>query len=373
MTSLNLPVYNEKDCMFFSLGRNAIYAACILLGLKPGDEVLTPAFDCDSALEPFRVIGLKMTFYRSNPNDFSVDMEDIKSKIGPQTKLLHVVNHFGMPQPWDDLSALSKSFDVPILEDNAYSLFSSYKGRPFGTLGDMAVFSLRKNIPIPDGGMLKVNKENYLNSIEQSNARYCYWDTLNILVRAALKKAIGRHLSRKASSLINNVPVPLFSDEKKGYPVVTGRDKIDKLFSSDHLRPISGYSAASLGKFSKKYFEDIKSKKIELYDHVVKNISDIPGLKVLYPVLPEGAVPYCVSMGIDKGRDEILRKLSDRYDIMSWPTLSMDVINRLSEFPEVEFLGRKILQINLSTENVLKNCFKIEVEKLAENLRGVCA
>ena len=57
---LAIPFNNHDEFNFFSLGRNAIYAACVSIGLKPGDIVITPALDCDSTLSPFRVLGLKI-------------------------------------------------------------------------------------------------------------------------------------------------------------------------------------------------------------------------------------------------------------------------------------------------------------------------
>jgi hypothetical protein len=100
MHRCHLPVYDEKKCVFFALGRNAMYAACRMLDLKDGDEVLTPAFDCDGSLQPFKALELKLKFFRSDPHTFSADIDDIKRKITYGTKLLHIINHFGMPQDW---------------------------------------------------------------------------------------------------------------------------------------------------------------------------------------------------------------------------------------------------------------------------------
>jgi len=116
---------------FFALGRNVIYTACQSMDLKEGDVVLTPAFDCDSTLTPFKVLGLTFEFYRSDPYTFKIDIEDIKRRITKEVKLLHVINHFGMPQPWDLLLDLRKKTGIPTLEDSAYSLFSKYNGRSF--------------------------------------------------------------------------------------------------------------------------------------------------------------------------------------------------------------------------------------------------
>src|SRR3989344_1363785 len=151
-----MTIYNSRSCSFFSLGRNAMYVACRGLGLKAGDEVLTPAFDCDGTLQPFKVLGLKLTFFRIDPYTFEVDLEDLKQKISSKTKLIHIVNYFGIPQSWDRLKIFRKEYGVPILEDNAHSLFSSYKGKKLGTFGDASIFSLRKSLLLPDGAILQI-------------------------------------------------------------------------------------------------------------------------------------------------------------------------------------------------------------------------
>ena len=66
-----------------------------------------------------------------------------------------------MPQPWDSLLAMRQKTGIPILEDNAYSLFSGIGDRLLGTFGDMVIFSLRKNLPLIDGGMLRLNNPRY--------------------------------------------------------------------------------------------------------------------------------------------------------------------------------------------------------------------
>ena len=86
-----LPIYDEEKCFFFALGRNAMYAACHLLQLKAGDEVLTPAFDCDATLHPFRVLGCKLRFFRSDPYTFGVDIDDIKTQVNTKSKLIHII------------------------------------------------------------------------------------------------------------------------------------------------------------------------------------------------------------------------------------------------------------------------------------------
>ena len=73
---------------------------------------------------------------------------------------------------------------------------------------------------------------------------------------------------------------------------------------------------------------------------------------MLWPDLPEGVVPFCLSCIFDSKRDIFLETLRKKYEIMAWPTLPGEILERLDDFPEIKFLGMKMLQINLSADKV---------------------
>lgn len=350
MYSYYLPIYDKKKCLFFALGRNAIYAACKLLGLKAGDEVLTPAFDCDAALQPFKVLGLKLVFYRSNPYTFAVDIEDIKKHITSKTKLIHVINHFGLPQQWGEILQLRKSFDIPILEDNAYSLFSKMNNRLFGTFGDVAIFSLRKNIPLLHGGLLRVNNPRYVLKFRSKNLYWRFWCP-----------ELSRAIFKRNKPGIPEPP-PLYSDSDKGYPYWFSRDAISKEFSCDYLRPISLLARIQLNRLNKDDHVVMSNKKVEYYKMIVDRLKNIKGIEILWPVLPEGIVPFCLSFLISSNRDDFLKILRHRYSVMAWPTLSKLVLEQLGNFPEVRLLGRRLLQLNLPADKIRMQFFPREAE-----------
>jgi len=369
-----LPIYDKENCFLFALGRNAMYAACKILNLEAGDEVLTPAFDCDTALQPFRVLGLKLKFFRSDPHTFSVDIDDIKSQITSATRLVHVINHFGLPQPWNELCALREKTGIPILEDNAYSLFSRIDGKPFGMFGDMAIFSLRKNLPLAEGGLLRINNQQYkfkftkrpkLFSFRQA---YALWQIVKInLGFNRLFKPVKNMLSNFFSTL--EPPPPLYSEEIEGYPAWPLRDVIGKEFSCDYLRPISRLARMQLNRFCNDDFAQIIHKKRKYYLWLTEKLSSIRGIKILWPELPEGIIPFCLCILIDKNRDYFFKTLRKKYDVMAWPTLSASVLEQLEMYPEVSLLGRKLLQINLLAEKVRSSHFVNYLDRLTHDIR----
>ena len=356
------------------MGRNAIYAACQILGLRSGDEVLTPAFDCDGSLQPFRALGLKLIFFRSDPNTFSVDIDDIKRKITPKTKLIHIINHFGMPQPWDSLLAMRQKTGIPILEDNAYSLFSGIGDRLLGTFGDMVIFSLRKNLPLIDGGMLRLNNPRYEFRPTQKKAEYCplaeYPEVLRLVARKMKLWAFFRQ-GIKMVFTVSEAPPPLPSEEGAGITCWPARDLIGEEFSCDYLRPMSRLARKQLGVFSKGDFSQISEKKRYYYAWLAQRLKTIAGIEVLWPDLPEGVVPFCLSCIFDSKRDIFLETLRKKYEIMAWPTLPGEILERLDDFPEIKFLGMKMLQINLSADKVRLPDFGDQLENLVKDIAQI--
>jgi hypothetical protein len=357
----------------FALARNAMYAACRILRIGPGDEILTPAFDCDGALQPFTAIGCGVKFFRSDPFTFAVDVQDIKKQITPATRLIHIVNHFGIAQQWDELCELRKSSGIPILEDNAYSLFSSYNGRPLGEFGDFSVFSFRKNLPVVDGGMLRINNPAYQSGLPVAKPGFFYrvetTHMLNLLKRKlgcyklppALKRILGRQGPASAC-------VPLFS-ENGGVPDVLSRDRIGEEFSCDYLRPMSKLALWQLRRYTPEMMRDIARNKIRYYMRLNDELKGIPGIRLLMPDIAEGAVPFSVFMLIDAKRDVFYESLSAQYEVLAWPTLPGPVIARRAEYPEITLLGTKLLQLNLSADRVCRPDYPAYVTRLAADIR----
>jgi len=377
MNGCDLPAYDRSKCTFFALGRNAMYAACLGLGLGPDDEILTPAFDCDGALQPFRVLGCRRVFYRSDPHTFNVDIDDMRRRVTSRTKVVHVINHFGFPQRWERLEIFRRETGIPILEDNAYSLFSECSGKPLGSFGDLAIFSLRKNLPLLDGGMLRVNNPALRPKIVCQKARWCHPVEYRDLLRVAARSfGLGRarHFLKGIVKRFDDsleAPPPLYSDYEKGWPEVVTRDTIGSDFSCDYIRPMSGLARSQLNSFKKDDIAEIARNKRSHYQWLVSRISPLKSVRIIWPQMPDGAVPFCLSIILDKGRDTILDELRKTYDVMAWPTLPGEVLGQMKDFPEVEYLGRKMLQINLPSDKVRLKGFSKSMENLAQHICAI--
>lgn len=135
-----------------SSGTAALHLALLGLQVGEGDEVLVPSYACAALLHAVRAARAVPRPVDSDPVSFNMDPEAAKRARSAKTKALIVVHSFGLPADLYDLKALG----VPLVEAAAQALGGVYRGRPVGSVGDVAVLSFYATKPITtgEGGML---------------------------------------------------------------------------------------------------------------------------------------------------------------------------------------------------------------------------
>lgn len=160
-----------KHCAALSSGTSAIHLALILLGVKQGDEVICQSFTFSATANPIVYQGAVPIFVDSESETWNIDPvlleEAIVDRIqkGKKPKAILIVHLYGMPAKIDELIAISRKYDIPIIEDSAEALGSLYKGRHCGTFGVMSVLSFNGNkiITTSGGGALLSDDEELIN------------------------------------------------------------------------------------------------------------------------------------------------------------------------------------------------------------------
>lgn len=137
-------------------GTSAILAALHAFGLKPGDEVIVPSATYWASVTPVLHCGCIPVFAETEETCLGLDPADLERRITDRTRAIVVVHLFGMPSRMDELLDIARSHDLKVLEDASHAHGARYHGRPIGTLGDAAVFSMQTNklCPAGEGGML---------------------------------------------------------------------------------------------------------------------------------------------------------------------------------------------------------------------------
>jgi dTDP-4-amino-4,6-dideoxygalactose transaminase len=150
-------------------GTDALQIAYLTLGLKPGDEVIMPAFNYVASAEAAALLGLRPVFADVHEDTFNIDENQIESMITPASKAIVVVHLFGQSANIGPILNLADRFGLKVIEDNAQSLgseflFSNGETKMTGTIGDIGTHSFfpTKNLGcFGDGGAITTNNKQY--------------------------------------------------------------------------------------------------------------------------------------------------------------------------------------------------------------------
>ena len=142
---------------------DALEMAAILIGVKPGDEVIIPSFTFVSSANPFVMRGAKIVFTDVQAGYPNVDASLIEPLITTKTKAIVVVHYAGVACQMDQIMAIAAKHNLIVIEDAAHAIDSFYKGRPLGGIGHLGCFSFHetKNIISGEGGMLVINDNRF--------------------------------------------------------------------------------------------------------------------------------------------------------------------------------------------------------------------
>jgi len=140
---------------------SGLHLSLAALDLKPGDEVIVPAFTWISTANVVEHLGGKVVFCDIDLNTFNIDVTELEKKISPKTKAIIPVHLFGLSADMDPILSLAKQHHLRIVEDAACGFGTRYKGSHVGTFGDTGSFSFhpRKAITTGEGGMITTNND----------------------------------------------------------------------------------------------------------------------------------------------------------------------------------------------------------------------
>lgn len=138
-------------------GRAAILLALECLDVGPGDLVLLPTYHCPTMVSPVKTLGADAVFYPIDEHGVP-RLDWLSAHVPPHTKALLVPHYFGLPQPMDTVRAWCDARGIALIEDCAHAMFGRAGARPIGSWGDVAIASLTKFFPTPEGGILALNR-----------------------------------------------------------------------------------------------------------------------------------------------------------------------------------------------------------------------
>jgi dTDP-4-amino-4,6-dideoxygalactose transaminase len=153
-TYLNQPVFVGA----LSSGTAALHLGLIILGVKAGDEVICQSMTFSASANPIKYQGATPVFIDSEAETWNMCPKVLEEAIidriakGKKPKAIIAVHLYGMPFNAEAISAVAGKYNIPVLEDSAEALGSTYKNQKCGTLGHIGVLSFNGNKIITTSG-----------------------------------------------------------------------------------------------------------------------------------------------------------------------------------------------------------------------------
>ena len=311
----------------YGSGRDALSAAVQAIGRAKGQKKLAvwfPAYFCNEALAPLREVEVDLKFYPVC-EDLSPDWTILEGLVARERagQIFVLVHYFGFPNDLERAHEFCKRHGLRLLEDAAHVLLPT---RAIGA-GDIQIFSPRKLLPLPAGGILVIPEEMsaYLADGPEAThlAETALWLSRRVAQRVMVQLHVPWHLFRRASL---SAEVASSNGGSKGYP-----------------EPCGPFTLKLLAALEQQLGEVIRRRRHN-YSFLLKWAKGLALCRPLFPTLPEGVCPYVFPLWVERGSGEMARSLQAvGIPASQWPDLPPEVLAKSRQYGSAVEIQRKLL------------------------------
>jgi len=225
-----------RYCITCANGTDALQISLMAIGVKPGDEVITPAFSYIATAEATALLGAKPVYVDVDPTSFNIDAALIEEKLTSKTKAIIPVSLYGQPADFQKINQIAKKHNLIVIEDAAQSFGAKQNDQKSCNLSEISCTSFFPTKPLGcygDGGAIFTSNENLARDIRQiarhgQSSRYYHervgvnsrLDTIQAAVLLAKMEILDNEISsrsqladayRKKLSGLSNLSLPTIS------------------------------------------------------------------------------------------------------------------------------------------------------------------
>ncbi|MDB2389752.1 DegT/DnrJ/EryC1/StrS family aminotransferase [Alphaproteobacteria bacterium] len=337
----------QSNMIFYNTGRDALVDGLELLGIQPDSKILIPAYMCDSAIAPLRERGYILVFFDIE-EDLSFNFKMLEGLIKKlDVRAILAPHYFGFPSKIQDLVRLCNRHGVQVIEDCAHSFLTQIDDESVGSFGQIAIFSMRKTLAVPDGGALKFN---------------CEAPSIEYVIRP--KKILFQDISYLIQRIIELIIVKI--GRINIYSDIFGR--LRRYLSSAYSHSVNVRDSMCYGKCSNPswmlraylrddaYLKEISSLRVKNYQTLAKNLKN-SNIEVLFENIPMGCVPQCFIVK-DAAGNLVNKFRKNCMGVTSWPSDELPIIVRENpdRFPIANKLSNTLVMLpvhqNISAHHI---------------------
>jgi dTDP-4-amino-4,6-dideoxygalactose transaminase len=353
------PLSRRYPCIW---ARNALYHGLAALGLVPGDRVLLPAYICAAAVEPFMAYGVTVDFYEV-PRDCRVDVADIEARIDHRTRAVMCAHYFGFPQRIDGLRDLCDRHGTFLIEDCAHVLPDATMDAGMGSLGDVAVFSWRKLLPIGDGAELVVNRAGCEALV--------HWERESLLVSLKVINDLCHQVAARSGSTLVRTLYRVLQSPKR---LLGSRARRTLIPVEDDRAPFEArmvsfpMTRVSTWVLQHSDLAAIRARRRENYGFLLAAMAGLTGVTLPFAELPEGVCPWVFPVVLDGLANPHWRLRARGIPAVSWGGVRHPSLPR-DRFPGAEFLYDNLIFLPVHQSLGVRD-LSLVVDGVKELLRG---
>lgn len=159
--------FEVKHAMAVNSCTSGLYAAVGATGVEPGDEIIVSPYTMSASATAALVFNAIPIFADIEDDYFCLDPKSVEERITSRTKVIIVVDIFGLPYDAETINAIAQKHNLLVIEDCAQAPGATYKNKFAGTLGDIGVFSLNyhKHIHCGEGGVVVTNDDDLAEKV----------------------------------------------------------------------------------------------------------------------------------------------------------------------------------------------------------------
>lgn len=279
----------------FIQGRYALAEAMRRAGAYPGKTVLLPAFHCRAIVEPVLYLGAQPGFYPVKADlrpDFSA-LSSLVSESEMPVAAMVMTHYFGFPNDIDEAERFCAAHGIALIEDCAHALYGRAGERLLGTVGSYATASVWKFLPVRDGALL----------LDNTGGQPTHRSEQSLLTEVKALAAILQGWIRRIWRRRHSLPVIDASALCEQAKLIAERPMVRA--SESGLKEFSPKRVAMAALRSSRWLmahaehERVANRRRENYLQWLEGVRSVPGVKPLFPDLPEGVVPYAFPLLID--------------------------------------------------------------------------
>ena len=160
--------FNAKSVLLTTSCSSALEMSALLADIKPGDEVIMPAYTFVSTANAFVLRGATVVFVDIRPDTMNIDEKLIEDAITDKTKAIVPVHYAGVSCEMDTIMDIAKRHNLKVIEDAAQGVMAKYKEKYLGTIGDIGCYSFHetKNYSMGEGGAVVFKDNKYTDLAE---------------------------------------------------------------------------------------------------------------------------------------------------------------------------------------------------------------